>query len=34
MAKLGKATIDPQGTFKNLDLMNQIVAYRKVVATN
>ena len=34
MAKLGKATIDPQGTFKNSDLMNQIVAYRKVVATN
>lgn len=34
MTKLGKATIDPQGTFKNLDLMNQIVAYRKVVATN
>ena len=34
MAKLGKATIDPQGTFKNLDLMTQIVAYRKVVATN
>ncbi len=34
MAKLGKATIDSQGTFKNADLMNQIVAYRKVVATN
>lgn len=34
MAKLGKATIDSQGTFKNTDLMNQIVAYRKVVATN
>lgn len=34
MAKLGKASIDSQGTFKNADLMNQIVAYRKVVATN
>ena len=34
MAKLGKATIEPQGTFKNSELMNQIVAYRKVVATN
>lgn len=34
MAKLGKATIDTQGTFKNPELMNQIVAYRKVVATN
>ncbi len=34
MAKLGKATIDSQGTFKSADLMNQIVAYRKVVATN
>jgi hypothetical protein len=34
MAKLGLATIDAQGTFKNPELMNQIVAYRKVVATN
>jgi hypothetical protein len=34
MAKLGLATIDTQGTFKNPDLMNQIIAYRKVVATN
>jgi hypothetical protein len=34
MAKLGSATIDSQGTFKNPDLMNQIIAYRKVVATN
>ena len=34
MAKLGKASIDPQGSFSNADLMNQIVAYRKVVATN
>jgi hypothetical protein len=34
MAKLGKANIDPQGTFTNTELMNQLVAYRKVVATN
>jgi hypothetical protein len=34
MAKLGKGSIDPQGTFANSDLMSQIVAYRKVVATN
>jgi hypothetical protein len=34
MAKLGKATIDAQGTFDNSNLMSQIVAYRKVVATN
>ena len=34
MPKLGKATIEPQGTFANTELMNQIVAYRKVVATN
>lgn len=34
MAKLGKGSIEPQGTFSNSDLMSQIVAYRKVVATN
>ena len=34
MAKLGKGSIEPQGSFDNSDLMNQIVAYRKVVATN
>ncbi len=34
MAKLGKATLDTQGSFANSDLMSQIVAYRKVVATN
>lgn len=34
MAKLGKATIDTQGTFANETLMGQIIAYRKVVATN
>ena len=34
MAKLGKGSIDTQGTFSNSDLMSQIVAYRKVVATN
>jgi len=34
MPKLGKATLDPKGTFANSELMNQIVAYRKVVATN
>lgn len=34
MAKLGKATIETQGTFADLTLMSQIVAYRKVVATN
>lgn len=34
MAKLGKGSIEPQGTFANSDLMSQIVAYRKVVATN
>lgn len=34
MAKLGKATIEVQGSFANADLMGQIVAYRKVVASN
>lgn len=34
MAKLGKATIETQGSFSNSDLMSQIVAYRKVVASN
>ena len=34
MAKLGKATIETQGSFTNSDLMSQIVAYRKVVASN
>lgn len=34
MAKLGKATIETQGSFANSDLMGQIVAYRKVVASN
>lgn len=34
MAKLGKATLDTQGAFANSDLMSQIFAYRKVVATN
>ena len=34
MASLGKGTIETQGTFANSDLMSQIVAYRKVVATN
>ncbi len=34
MPKLGKATLDPQGSFANSELMSQIVAYRKVVATN
>jgi len=34
MAKLGKSTIDAQGSFINVDLVNKIVAYRKVVATN
>jgi hypothetical protein len=34
MAKLGKASIDPQSSFANSNLMSQIVAYRKVVATN
>jgi hypothetical protein len=34
MAKLGKANIEPKGTFTNTELMNQLVAYRKVVATN
>jgi len=34
MAKLGKATIETQGSFANADLMGQIVAYRKVVASN
>jgi hypothetical protein len=34
MAKLGKASIEPQGSFSNADLMGQIVAYRKVVASN
>lgn len=34
MAKLGKATIEAQGSFSNSNLMSQIVAYRKVVASN
>ena len=34
MAKLGKASIETQGSFTNSDLMSQIVAYRKVVASN
>jgi hypothetical protein len=34
MAKLGKATIDSQGTFTDLNILSQIVAYRKVVAAN
>jgi len=34
MAKLGKAIIETQGSFSNSDLMSQIVAYRKVVASN
>jgi hypothetical protein len=34
MAKLGKATIETQGSFSNSNLMSQIVAYRKVVASN
>lgn len=34
MAKLGKASIEPVGSFTNAPLMNEIVAYRKVVATN
>jgi hypothetical protein len=34
MAKLGKATIETQGSFTSSDLMSQIVAYRKVVASN
>ena len=34
MSTLGKAKIDPQGSFTNKELMNQIIAYRKVVASN
>ena len=34
MGKLGKATIETQGSFSNSNLMSQIVAYRKVVASN
>jgi ATP dependent DNA ligase domain len=34
MAKLGKATIELQGTFADADRGSQIVAYRKVVAKN
>ena len=34
MAKLGKANIDPKGTFSDIEKMNQLIAYRKVVATN
>ncbi len=34
MANLGKASIEPQGTFNNPELFNSIVSYRKVVATN
>ena len=34
MAKLGKAIIETQGSFSNSDLMSQIVAYRKVIASN
>jgi hypothetical protein len=34
MPALGKAKIDPQGSFTNKELMNQIIAYRKIVATN
>ena len=34
MPALGKAQIEAKGTFSNTELMSQIVAYRKVVATN
>ena len=34
MAKLGKGSIETQGSFTNSDLMSQVVAYRKVVASN
>lgn len=34
MAKLGKATIDAQGSFANTDISAQLVSYRKVIATN
>ena len=34
MSALGKAQIETKGTFSNTELMSQIVAYRKVVATN
>ena len=34
MAKLGKGSIDPQGTFANAEVASQLVSYRKVIATN
>ena len=34
MAKLGKANIESQGSFTNTELMSQLIAYRKIVASN
>jgi len=34
MAKLGTANIESQGSFTNADLMSQLIAYRKIIASN
>lgn len=34
MAKLGKASIENQGSFNNTELLSQITAYKKVVSSN
>jgi len=34
MSKIGKATIEPLGSFQNREVLSQLVAYRRVVAAN